>query len=323
MPRLPYSDEQLIVAARLYFVDGLSQVEIGKIVNVSQAKVSRMLALARERGLVRITVPEYDPRNAGLEEKLRCALGVEAVVIRSISGLKTEDLRRTVGYFAAPVVSDWIKSARIVAVAGGRTIQAIVEQMKQPPSPDEIELIQAMGNIDSSPGPYDAAELVRKLAERWQGTFLTLNSPAILPDPETCARFLGLEQIRQVMGRLAKADLALVGVGTLSNSVFVERNILGPRDVKTLKAAGAVGEILGRFYDAAGRECATAFRERVVSLGLHALRRIPKRVGVVAGADRTDAIRAAVRGGLLNAITIDESGATALLGKREGSRSVS
>jgi DNA-binding transcriptional regulator LsrR (DeoR family) len=321
MPRQPYNDEQLILAARLYFLDGLPQTEIGKIVNVSQAQVSRMLALARERGLVRITVPEYDPRSAALEEKLRSVLGVEAVVIRSRSGQKIEDLRRTVGHFAAPVVSDWITSARVVAVAGGRTIRAVVEPIKRPQSPSEVELIQAMGSIDSRPGPYDAVELVRKLAERWQGTFLTLNSPAILPDPETCARFLGLSQIRQVMARLAKADLAIIGVGTLANSVFVERKILDPRDLKTLNAARAVGEILGRFYTASGRECATPFRQRVVSLSLDGLRRIPRRVGVVAGADRAQAVRAAVRGGLLNAIVIDESGANALLGGTDGSPS--
>ena len=157
-------------------------------------------------------------------------------------------------------------------------------------------------------------ELARTLAECWQGTFLTLNSPAILPDADTCGRFLGLEPIRQVMGRLAKADLALVGVGTLSNSVFVERKVLGPRDINTLKAAKVVGEILGRFYTATGRECATTFRQRVVSLGLDGLRRIPKRVGVVAGGDRSAAVLAAVRGGLLNAVAIDESGANALLG---------
>ena len=179
-----------------------------------------------------------------------------------------------------------------------------------------------MGNIDSSPGPYDAVELARKLAERWQGTFLTLNSPAILPDAETCARVLGLEPIRQVMGRLAMADLAVVGVGTLSNSVFVERKVLGPRDIKTLIAARAVGEILGRFYTDSGRECATTFRQRVVSLGLDGLRRIPKRVGIVAGADRTEAVLAAVRGGLLNAIMIDEIGAKALFERADGSPSV-
>ncbi|MCX5955604.1 MAG: ECF-type sigma factor, partial [Cyanobacteria bacterium] len=58
-----YPDEQLRVAARLYYLDGVSQTEVAKMVRVSQAKVSRLLAIARERGIVRITVEDYDPQN--------------------------------------------------------------------------------------------------------------------------------------------------------------------------------------------------------------------------------------------------------------------
>jgi DNA-binding transcriptional regulator LsrR (DeoR family) len=303
----------LILAARLYFLDGLPQAQIGKLVNVSQSKVSRMLALARERGLVRITVPEYEPRDAALEDALSRALGVEAVVIRAVAGLRIADLRQTLGYFAAPAVAGWMGAAVGVAIAGGRSMQALVEHMKPAGPRPGMTLVQAMGNIDSSPGPYDAVELGRTLAARWQGRFLTLNSPAILPDAETCQRFLRLEQIRQVLAALAGADLALVGVGTLKNSVFAERRVLAPADLEMLEKAGAVGEILGRFYDGRGEECATPLRRRVVSLGLDELRKIPKKVGVVAGADRAEAVLAAVRGGLLNALAIDEGGATALL----------
>jgi deoxyribonucleoside regulator len=310
---MDYCAEQLILAARLYYLDGLSQAKIAALVGVSQAKVSRMLALAKEQGLVRITVPDYEPRALILERELGRALDLEAVVIRAPSGLKERDLRRTVGYFAAPVVSRWIDAADVVAVAGGRTVQALAEDASPSGAPRAIELVQAMGNIDATPGPYDASELARTLAQRWGGGFLTLNSPALLPDPETCRRFLDLEPIRRVLGRLAVADFALVGIGTLENSVFVERKVLGPRDIEALKAAGAVGEILGRFFDAAGRECPTPFRDRVVSLGLDGLRRIPKVIGVVSGSDRTEAILGAVRGGLLKAIVIDERGASALL----------
>jgi DNA-binding transcriptional regulator LsrR (DeoR family) len=132
MLKSSFSDDQLILAARLYYLDGMPQAEIGKFVNVSQAKVSRMLALARERGLVRITVPEYDPRNVALEEDLKRTLGVESVVIRSVPGLRIKDLRQTTGYFAAAVVAGWIKPMGIVALAGGRTLQALVEHMKPP-----------------------------------------------------------------------------------------------------------------------------------------------------------------------------------------------
>ena len=128
-----------------------------------------------------------------------------------------------------------------------------------------------MGHIDSNPGPYDAVELTRLLAKRWGGNFLTLNAPAILPDPETSRRILSLDQIRRVMEQLANADLCLVGIGTIENSVFVEHRTLTQKDTEAIRAAGVVGEILGRFFDASGMECQTPLKRRVVSLGLSEL----------------------------------------------------
>jgi len=313
MPPSNYTDDQLILTARLYFIDGLPQAQIGKLVNVSQSKISRMLALARERGLVRVTVPDYEPRNLELEQELQTRLAVDAVVIRTAAGLRIQDLRQTLGYFAAPVISGWIAPRHTVAVAGGRTMQALVEHMKPSSAVPGVTLAQAMGNIDSSPGAYDAAELGRRLAQAWGGTFLTLNTPAILPDAETCRRLVELEQVKQVMHCLVKSDLAMVGIGTLENSVFVERKSLSLREIAMLREAGAVGEILGRFYDAAGRECATGLRDRVVSLPLEKLRRVPQVIAILSGADRTGAVLAAIRGGLVKALVIDESGARGVL----------
>src|ERR1039457_6237648 len=313
MPARSYTDDQLILAARLYFLDGLSQAQVGKLVHVSQSKVSRMLALAQERGIVRVTVPEYEPREVALDGALKRALGIEAVVVRSVPGLRIKEVRQTLGYFAAPVVSGWLKSAEVVAVAGGRTLRALAEHMKPSGAPRPITFAQAMGHIDSSPGAFDALELCRLLAKSWEGRLLTLNTPAILPEPETCRRLLGLDQIRQVLEQLAQAGVALVGIGTLENSVFVEQKTLTTRDTAALRAAGAVGEILGRFFDASGKECATPLQRRVVSLRLNELRLIPQRVGVVAGSDRASAVLAAVRGGLVNSLVIDEQCATTLL----------
>lgn len=313
MAQTPDTDDLLILAARLYFLDGMSQSTIADLMNVSQAKVSRLLAQARERGLVRISVPEYKARDAGLEAGLKQALDLDAVVIRSFADLLGPDLRLMVGHFAAPIVGEWLGAAKVVAVAGGRTVQALVGGVRPSAPIGGLELIQAMGNIDANPGPYDASELARLLARNWGGRFQTLNSPALLPDPETCRNFLALEAIQKVLRRLEEADFALVGVGTLKNSVFLERSVLAPQDVEILRASGAVGEILGRFYDASGQECRTPFRERVVSLGLDGLRRVRRVIGVVSGSDRGEAILGAVRGGLLKGLVIDDGGASALL----------
>src|SRR5512136_2463646 len=98
-----YSDEQLRLAARLYYLDGMGQSEVARFTKVSQAKVSRLLAAARERGILRISVAEYEPRNRGLERKLRKEFGMKSVaVIKTVHGDTAGVARRAVGHFGAP-----------------------------------------------------------------------------------------------------------------------------------------------------------------------------------------------------------------------------
>ncbi len=310
-----YSDEQLRLAARLYYVDGLGQTEVAKFAKVSQAKVSRLLALARQRGIVRISVAEYEPRHDELERQLCEQFKLSAAaVIKTIEGSTGEEARRAVGHFGAPFVSALLPRGGVVAIAGGRTIRELVQLLPEDKE-RHLTVIQAMGSIDFTVGPVDALELGRMLARRSGGFFLTLNTPAFVPDKRTRDSFLAHEQIRGLWRRLKQADVALVGVGTLDNSAFVERGVLSAADLKDLKERGAVGEICGRFFDKAGRECDSPWRDRVLSIDLEQLRKIPQVIGVVAGADRSAAIAAAIRGGLVKALLVDVAGAQALLRK--------
>jgi DNA-binding transcriptional regulator LsrR (DeoR family) len=119
--------------------------------------------------------------------------------------------------------------------------------------------------------------------------------------------------MRVVRQRLSDAAIALVGIGTLGNSVFLERGVLTSDDAEELAEAGAVGEICGRFFDAKGNECDTPWRDRAMSIEVEQLRGIPLVLGVVSGSDRSDAILAAIRGRLIKGLVIDEAGATVLL----------
>ncbi len=308
------NDELLLLVSRLYYVDGLSQGDVAKMSNVSQAKISRLLAKAREKGIVRITVAEYEPRDLRLQAELEKRLGLhQAVVIKTAEGFSIEELRKSMAHFAAPWVSAMIRRDDVLALAGGRAMQWLAHAMQPTPEATGLTIVQAMGNIDASVGPYDALELGRIIAQRWEGTFLTLNMPAMLPNASTRKSFLALEPIGLAMDRLHNVRIALVGVGTLNNSVFVERGALSENDLKQLKEAGAVGEICGRFFDRQGKECKTAFRDRVVSIELEDLKKTDEVVAIVAGSDRTEAILSALRGGLIKSLIIDQAGATALL----------
>ncbi len=308
-----YSDEQLRLVARLYYLDGLGQSEVARFAKVSQAKVSRLLALARERGIVRITVADYEPRRPELEDQLRARYGLtQVVVIKATEGLAGPDLRRAVGHFGAGPIDAAIEPGSTVAVAGGRTIHELVHHLPATAT-KSLTVVQAMGSVDSSVSVFDAQEVGRLVAQRLGGTFLALNTPAFIPEKRTRDALLALPQVRNVHEHLTRASVALVGLGTLSNSVFVERGTLDAAMTRELHRAGAVGEICGRFIDVSGQECATSWRDRVISVDIAQLQKIPHVVGVVSGNDRTAAILAAIKGGLLKALVIDEIGAAALL----------
>ncbi len=311
-----YSDETLRLAARLYYVDGLGQAEVAEFVRVSQAKVSRLLALARERGIVRISVAEYEPRDAELERQLQAQLGLKAVaVIKTVDGATGEDARRSVAHFGAAFVGGLIPPNSTVAIAGGRTMRELVQHLPEDRE-RRITAVQAMGSVDSNVGPVDAFELGRAMARRLGGTFQTINTPAFVPDKKTRDSFLALAQIRAVFQRLSQTDVALIGIGTLENSVFVDRGVLSADDLRKLAVCGAVGEICGRFFDKHGRECDSPWRDRVISIELEQLRRAPQVIGMIAGADRATAIKAAVKGNLLKSLIIDVPGALTLLGNQ-------
>ncbi|MCX6955590.1 MAG: transcriptional regulator, partial [Verrucomicrobia bacterium] len=158
-----------------------------------------------------------------------------------------------------------------------------------------------------------ALELGRAMVKLWGGEFLTLSTPAFVSDKKTRDFFLASDQIKFVWQRLKQADAAVVGVAALDNSVYTERGVLAASDIAHLKGCGAVGEICGRFFDAKGRECASRWRDRVISIEPDYLRKIPSVVGVAAGAERAAAVLAAMRGGFIKSLLIDEAGAHAVL----------
>lgn len=314
MPKkVTYADDVLRMAATLYYVDNLGQTEVAHFVQVSQTKISRLLALARERGIVRISVEQYAARDESLERQVRAAFDItDVAVIKSPAGADKQAVRQLVGHFGAPFVASLLPNGGVAALGGGRSVAAVVRRFRRGDL-KRLTFVQAMGSIEANISQNDAIELGRFVVSLWGGEFLRLNTPAFVPDKRTRDSFLASDQIKAVWGRLGRADAALVGVGPLEHSTYLESGLLRADSFVQLREAGAVGEICGRFFDARGRECLSHWRNRVISIELAQLRKIRRVIGVASGAERAAAIAGALRGRLLKALLIDESGARALL----------
>jgi DNA-binding transcriptional regulator LsrR (DeoR family) len=258
-------------------------------------------------------VDDYDPRDRELERRLIDRFGLRTVVVVQAMGSTPASIRRAVGYFAAPTVAEMIGRQRVVGVAGGRTLGELVHHIEPQAQPSGPAFVQLMGAIGSSPGRIDASEQSRSLARRFSGSFRTLNTPAFAQSYRAREMFLSHAEIQAVWSMFAAIDLAFVGLGTLEESAFSERGVIDPALLAEVREAGAVGEICGRFFDDRGRECDSSLRDRVISIGLDELRQCPDVTAVLSGPARARALSAAIRGGILKSVVMDQSAAQSLL----------
>jgi DNA-binding transcriptional regulator LsrR (DeoR family) len=109
--------------------------------------------------------------------------------------------------------------------------------------------------------------------------------------------------------------MCLVGIGSLPPSEFLRAsgNAVGEDDQAALLAAGAVGDVCHRFFDAAGAPVSTTLDERVVGISADVLRAVPRRIGISGGPSTQEAVRAAVTGGWVNVLVTDIGTARRLL----------
>ncbi len=306
----------LRLTAKLYYLDRLSQTQIGDLLGLSRPKVSRLLTRASNDGIVHISVKEYEPRNLALEEQLKTLFNLNnAIVICIAGGTDFESVRNTVGYLAAPYLSDLILPNTIIGLSGSRSLHRVIQHMHPPTETRGEVVVQLMGNIGASVSYFDAIENCRTLADSFGGVYYTLNAPAIATDAQSCQTFMAHQDVRTIWELFGVMQIAFVGIGSLAHSSFIEREVIGPEEVEKLRKCGAVGEMCGRFYDNLGQECLPELQDRVIAIHLDELREIREVVAVTAGVGRAEAVLAGMRGGLIKSLVIDEAGAEAVLQK--------
>jgi DNA-binding transcriptional regulator LsrR (DeoR family) len=110
------------------------------------------------------------------------------------------------------------------------------------------------------------------------------------------------------------ADIVLVGIGAFrKGSTLSNTRILTKTQTRALPKKGAVGDIALRFFDGNGARIKTALDSRIIGLGIDVIRKTPRVIGIAGGTGKTEVIRAAIQGKLINVLITDDQVALGLL----------
>jgi DNA-binding transcriptional regulator LsrR (DeoR family) len=160
-----------------------------------------------------------------------------------------------------------------------------------------------------------ATQLTRRLAQLIGGEASLLPAPGVVGSKSARDVLMKEPYVREAMDLFPKLTLALVGIGATepSRALASSGNVFSPQEIKLLAGKGAVGDICLRFFDLAGRQVVTELNDRVISVELIQLRAVKRVVGVAGGNRKTNAIRGALAGKLVNVLITDLASAGRLL----------
>ena len=312
----PRDPATLLAAARLYYLEGQSQADIATRMGTSRSNVSRMLTEAQKQGIVEIRINDPAGRVGELEDQLTARFGLREVRVAHaglVAGLRMED---QVGTQAARLLLDNLKDSMTVALSWGHALQSMVYATTADHEYHRISLVQLVGGLSSISNEISGQELVRELAVRLNAEYRFLHAPATLESASSRDALLAEPSIRGALVEASRADLAFVGVGTPSHgssSAILNSLNLTAKQRKAFWAAGPVGDIAARYYDAAGHPLHGAVDERILGIELEDLVSIPHVVGVAHGRAKAPGVLGAIRGHLIDSLVCDETLARSLL----------
>jgi DNA-binding transcriptional regulator LsrR (DeoR family) len=312
-PREPAASPDLRVrAAWLYYVEGMTQEQIGRFMNISRAKVIRLLASARDNGIVRIRIEDRASEQIALERQLVAAFGLADAIVVPAPADEAE-ITTVVGHAAGTYLTDQVKDGMSVGVGWGATLHMSLKALGGQPC-QRLSVVSLLGGMTHSRAVNPSA-VARRIADAFGADCYQLTAPVMVADESVRAALWSEPGLRELLERARRVDLALVSVGDVSEEATLFRQGLLPRSaLASLQAAGAVGDVLCHFIDAEGKVVDHPVNRRVVAVDLDDLRRVPKIVVAAGGRRKVAAIRAALKATGAGVLITEEDAARGLLG---------
>lgn len=301
-------------AGWLYYVAGNTQEEIATKLGVSRQTAQRLVSLSISEGLIKVRLDHPIGHCMDLAAKLRARFGLDYVEVVP-SDPSSASTTIGVAEAAAAEIERWLKSAEpiVMAIGTGRTLKAAIEQLTPMECPHH-KVVSLTGNIapDGSAAFYN---VIFNVADTVKARSFPMPLPVIASSARERELLHSQPMVRETLALSAKANVTFVGVGDLGpQAPLYLDGFISDAELKSLQKAGAVGEICGWCFDAAGRLIEGLINDRVASAP------IPSReqglvVAIAKGEEKMPGIHAALTRRLVNGLITDEQTADGLLAR--------
>ena len=310
-------EERAHLAASMYYEQGLTMSAVARRLGVSRSSVSRLLAYAREKGIVTIRVASLEQAPGGLAAAFERRWGVNSTIVPALDVDSPATRLNSVAAVAAGRLTESMEPGMILGVAWGNTTTAVAAQLTHAPKPGStvVQLNGAANALDM--GTLYADSIISAYARAFGSSAIHFPVPAFFDYPETKQQMGKERSIRRVTDAIASCDVALFGVGAVDPAMPSHVYAGGYLDEDEWERAfrdGVVGDV-----------CTVLLREdgstdmelnaRASGPSPEALKKIPRRIAVVASPGKVRPLIGALRAGVITDLVIDAKSARTALNR--------
>ncbi|MGI6778283.1 MAG: sugar-binding transcriptional regulator [Acetivibrionales bacterium] len=297
-----------------YYINNNTQQEIADKLNISRVKVTRYLQKARDLGIVKITVSLDHGYCFEKEELLKNLLNIDVVSVVP-STEKKENAENGIGVAGALRMNQLLTADDVLGVAWGFTLYSVAKNLQpvKEKNGKQIQVVQLMGGLSHS-DKINPEEIVKMIATKLNAQGNWMNVPAVVGSKEARDILMNDESVAEVFQKTKECTICMLGLGNLTEaSSLYMTGAYSKEDLRVLKEAGAVGDILSRPYDINGNPIKIPLSDRIIAVSLEQIKSIKNRVAIAVGKPKIKTIIGACRGGYINELITDEDTANALI----------
>ncbi|MEK1887042.1 MAG: sugar-binding transcriptional regulator [Phyllobacterium sp.] len=301
-----------VKTAWLYYVEGLTQEQIADKLNVSRVKVMRTLAACTAEGVVITTINSGTAEQIALERRLERQFNLHSAIVIPTPN-SAEHLETALGHAVAHYLGEQMQDGTTLAIGGGATLFAslrFIERRKL----SNATVVGLVGSLAHSRW-INPSIVAARVAEAFDIDSYQITAPVIVTDEKLRQALWQQPTLQDVRRRAAQADIALLTVGDISpQSTIFRHGIVPPELIDSLKAKGAVANVLCYFIDRQGQLVDHPINRQVMAIELDTIAQIPNVVIAAGGPSKVEAIRAALSVVPARVLITESETATALLG---------
>ncbi|MBQ2948460.1 MAG: sugar-binding transcriptional regulator [Clostridia bacterium] len=300
-----YEESLMVKAAWYYYFENMTQQAIADRLSISRMRVIKLLETARQTGVIQFRLRSDGVGMVEQSQALIRKYNLKDVFL--IPEVDEDDAHpnESIARAGAMYIADRLGDNACINVGYGdtlnRTLNHLATMVQNP-----VTCISLTGGVSNY--------LPNTRSNVFNAKLYIMPAPLLASSPEMAAAMREETSVSEIIRMTELSAFTLVGIGALSDSATVfHTGVLGPTDMFYLKMNNAVGDVLCHFLDKDGQLIPTPIEERLISTPLEKLKAMSNVIGLAAGEQKIEAIRAALRGGYLDILITDEPTATLLL----------